>query len=62
MAAIEGAVPSLMTARDLVERFHRMLRSGTPEALSTWITKAKASLIASVDCGIADDERLFARR
>lgn len=56
VAAIEGAVPSLMTAQDFVERFHHMLQSGTPEALSAWITEAKASLITSFDGGIAELE------
>ncbi|MFC7478683.1 hypothetical protein ACFQS7_30510 [Dankookia sp. GCM10030260] len=56
VAAIEGDMPTLATARDLMERFHRMLRSGTPEALSAWIMDAKASLIASFGRGIADDQ------
>ncbi|WP_207191758.1 transposase, partial [Paracraurococcus ruber] len=56
VAAIEGAVPALATARDLVERFHRMLRSGTSAALPDWIKEARASSIASFGRGIADDQ------
>jgi hypothetical protein len=33
VATVEAAVPALVTARDLVERFHRMLWSRTPDAL-----------------------------
>jgi transposase len=56
VAAVEGAVPTLATARGLMEQFHRMLRAGTPKALSGWITGTKASLLASFGRGITDDE------
>ncbi|MBK1659693.1 transposase [Paracraurococcus ruber] len=56
VAAIEAAVPALVTARDLIERFHRMLRSGTSAALPSWITEARASPVASFGRGIADDQ------
>ncbi len=56
VATIEAAVPALTTARDLVDRFHRMLRSRTPEVLPAWITEATDSMLASFSRGIIDDQ------
>src|SRR5216683_1072725 len=40
VASIERGVPMLPPARDLVERFHRMLRERDPDALPSWIADA----------------------
>ena len=56
VATVEAAVPALAAARVLVERFHRMVRARTPDALPTWITDASGSLVASFGRGIADDQ------
>ena len=56
VATIEAAVPALAAGRVLVERFHRMVRARTPDALPTWITDASDSLVASFGRGIADDQ------
>jgi transposase len=56
VAAVEAAVPALTAARDLVDRFHRMLRARTPDALPAWITDASGSMLASFGRGIADDQ------
>lgn len=56
VAAVEAAVPALAAARDLVDRFHRMLRARTPEALPAWITEATDSMLASFGRGIVDDQ------
>jgi hypothetical protein len=37
VATIERGVPMLTLARDLVERFYRMLRERDPDALPGWI-------------------------
>ena len=55
VAAVEAAVPALVAARDLVERFHRMLRARTPEALPAWITDTTGGMLASFGRGIAND-------
>ena len=54
-AAIETGVPTLASARDLMERFHRMFRVRDTEALTTWVTDASASLLASFGKGIVAD-------
>ncbi|MGE0415434.1 MAG: hypothetical protein AB7O80_01400 [Acetobacteraceae bacterium] len=54
VAAVEAAVPALATARDLVDRFHRMLRVRTPDALPAWITEATSSMLASFGLILAD--------
>jgi transposase len=56
VATVEAAVPALATARDLVERFHRMLRARTPNALPAWLTDASASMLAAFGRGIAFDQ------
>lgn len=56
VAAVEAAVPALAAARDLVDRFHRMVRARTPDALPAWITDATSSMLASFGRGIVDDQ------
>lgn len=55
VAAIETGVPALGTARDLMERFHRMLRAGDAEALTPWLADTSDSLLASFGKGIRAD-------
>jgi transposase len=55
VATVEAAVPALAAARDLVERFHRMLRTRTPDALPAWITEATGSMLGAFGRGIACD-------
>lgn len=55
VGAIERALPALAQARGLVERFHRMVRGRTPEALAVWVTEATASMLAPFGRGIAAD-------
>ena len=55
VAAIETGVPTLATARDLMERFHRIFRVRDTDALATWVTDASASLLASFGKGIIAD-------
>jgi transposase len=51
VARIERGVPALVLARDLVERFHRMVRDRDPTALPAWITDAAGSVLASFGKG-----------
>jgi transposase len=55
VARIERAVPVLVSARDLVERFHGMVRDRDPDALPTWIADAAGSVLASFGKGIVAD-------
>jgi len=55
VAAIETALPALSAARGLVDRFHRMVRGRTPDALPSWIAEAQASMLAPFGRGIAAD-------
>ena len=55
VASIERGVPVLVPARDLVERFHRMVRDRDPAALPAWITDAAGSVLASFGKGIVAD-------
>lgn len=56
VTAIETALPALSAARELVDRFHRMIRGRTPDALPAWIAEAQASMLASFGRGIAADQ------
>lgn len=55
VAAIEAAVPALVTARDLVVRFQSMLRAQRAGDLAAWLHDAKSTLLASFAAGIAAD-------
>lgn len=55
VAAIETGVPALAVARDLMERFHRMLRTRDVGALRHWLAETGSSLLASFGKGIAAD-------
>jgi transposase len=55
VAAAERAVPILVVARELVDRFHTMLRKGAAALLPQWIADAKTSVLASFGRGIASD-------
>jgi transposase len=55
LARIERGVPALMSARDLVERFHRMVRDRDRAVLPALIGDLVASILASFGKGIAAD-------
>jgi transposase len=55
VARIEKGVPTLVAARDLVERFHGMVRERDPASLPTWISDAANSVLASFGKGIIAD-------
>ena len=55
VAAIEIGVPTLVIARDVMDRFHRMLRVRDINLLAPWVIDAGASLLASFGKGIVAD-------
>ena len=55
VAAVEHAVPALVLARDLVDRFQRLIRKGDAGELDCWIADAAQSPISSFARGLADD-------
>ncbi len=55
VAAIEERLPDLVEARDVIESFHKMLRSKSKDDLETWIDRAARSLVASFANGIIRD-------
>lgn len=55
IAAIEAGVPTLIAARDLIDRFHAMIRRKAGRDLEPWIEEARASLIASFANGVTRD-------
>jgi transposase len=55
IAAIEAGAPMLVTARDLIDRFHGMIRKKTNADLEPWIADAESSLLGSFASGIRRD-------
>lgn len=55
VAVIETAAPALAVARDLMDRFHAMIRTRNTAALDSWIGEARQSLLASLATSIAAD-------
>lgn len=55
MAIIGAAVPDLATARDLLDRFHRLIQHRKDKPLDEWLADAKPGLMASFASGIAGD-------
>ena len=55
VAAIETGVPALGIARDLMNRFHRMLRAGDAHALTPWLADTGDSLLVSFGKGVKAD-------
>lgn len=55
MAVIEGTVPALMLARDLMDRFHGMIQHRVSADLEPWIVDATPSLLGSFAKGIVQD-------
>ena len=52
---IERASPALMIARNLMDRFHSLIRTRNGEGLNSWLLDAKSSLLGSFCSGIARD-------
>ncbi len=52
---IEAVAPDLVVARDLTDRFHRLIRTRDGDSLDPWIEEATSSLLASFASGIRRD-------
>jgi transposase len=55
VAAIEAGVPALAEARELIDRFHTMIRRRAVGDFAPWTEKAAESLLASFAHGIRRD-------
>ena len=55
IAMIGDAVPDLTMARDLLDRFHRLIQHRKEPNLDSWIADAKPGLMASFASGIVQD-------
>jgi len=55
IAIVEAAAPGLTAARDLVDRFHSLIRSRDSAGFEAWIADAKVSPVASFVSGIVQD-------
>lgn len=55
MAIIEVAVPALVRARKLMDRFHGMIQRRMGADLEPWITDAMPGLLGSFAKGIVQD-------
>jgi transposase len=55
VAAIETDVPALATARKMLDRFHRMLRTRDTAALTPWMADGETGLLASFCKGLKAD-------
>src|SRR4051812_21403688 len=56
IAIIGEAVPDLMKARDLIDRFHRIVQQRKDDRLEQWIEDAKHGLLKSFVSGIVQDQ------
>jgi hypothetical protein len=56
VAAVEAGVPTLVEAREIIAEFHMMIRRKTAADLTSWIERARISLVASFGSGVLKDE------
>ena len=59
-ATIETAVPELIAARDLMDRFHAMMRSKDVDRLDPWIASGSEGKLASFAAGVEADKQAIA--
>ncbi len=57
VAAIEGGVPQLVEAREVVVAFQAMIRKKSLANLEPWLARARSSLVAAFANGVAKDEQ-----
>ena len=60
VAMVEHAIPDLVRARDLVERFHQLIRRRDAADLDAWIEDASDGPISSFARGVVDDRAAIA--
>jgi transposase len=56
VAAIETGAPTLVEAREIIAKFHSMIRRNAEAELLPWIERARTSLVASFARGVTNDE------
>jgi transposase len=56
VAAIEGGVPSLVDAREIITAFQALIRRKSLADLDPWLERAKSSLVASFANGVTKDK------
>jgi transposase len=56
VAAVEAGVPTLVEAREIIAEFHGMIRRKAAAELSSWIERARVSLVASFARGVMIDQ------
>jgi transposase len=56
VAAIESGVPRLVDAREIIAKFHAMIRGKVAAELAPWIAQARESLVASFGNGVEKDQ------
>src|SRR5918993_3371627 len=56
VAAIEGGVPLLVEAREIVAAFQALVRTRSLDALGPWLERAGSSLVASFAHGVLKDK------
>jgi transposase len=56
VAAVEAGVPTLVEAREIIAEFHMMIRRKNAADLTSWIERARTSLVASFGNGVVKDE------
>ena len=60
VAAIEGSVPLLVEAREIIAGFQAMLRKRSVDTLQPWLERAGSSLVASFANGVLKDKAAVA--
>lgn len=55
IALIEGGVPLLVEAREVIAAFHAMIRKKVEADLDPWLERARSSLVAAFANGITKD-------
>lgn len=60
VATVERGVPAVIEAREVVDAFHRLLRSGDAAGLDLWIKAALGSPVASFAKGVIADRAAVA--
>ena len=55
VAAIEGGLPQLVEAREVVAAFQAMIRKKSLADLEPWLERARSSLVAAFAKGVAKD-------
>lgn len=60
VATIEGSVPLLVEAREVVAAFQAMIRKKCADDLEPWLARARTSLVASFASGIIKDRAAVA--